>query len=331
VALPHRREVEDLLARLGRPLHVAEIASRLGVDLASTPGLTAMLDDMAMMGDVNALPGNRYLLLRGAGPSSQGEESVRGPRSRFRERPGVLTINPRGFGFVASPGTGEPDVFIGAERLGGALHGDTVIVRVIRTTARGPEGEITQITRRAITRVPGVLRRRGRSAWLEPDDARMRGPITLSLAEVDLLPRAEDGDAVVATITRYPERPDEHIQGKLVAVLGKPGEPKVEIEKILVREEIEEGFPAEAIAEARAFGDHITEEQIKGREDLRALPLITIDPVDARDHDDAVYVRRASEHDGPDAAYVAWIAIADVAAYVKPNSALDAVAHRRGC
>jgi ribonuclease R len=242
-----------------------------------------------------------------------------------------LTINPRGFGFVGGMGTGEPDVYVPPERLGGALHGDTVVVRITKTSARGTEGEIVEVTRRAVTRVPGVLRRRGRSAWLEPDDPRMRGPITLSLAEVDDLARAEEGDAAVAQITRYPAVDGEHIQGKVIAVLGKPGEPKVEIEKILVREEIEEGFPAEAVAEARAYGDHITDEQREGREDLRDLPLCTIDPIDARDHDDAIYVRRATELDGPEAAYVAWIAIADVSAYVRPGTALDAVAHRRGC
>ncbi len=322
-SLPHRLRVFELLAQSTRPLHVAEIAARLGVDPTLTPGLTAMLDDMVLSGALRAFPGHRYRM-------AEGVAEVETPRGRrnVRERVGVLTVNPRGFGFVASPGTGEPDVFVSPDMLHGALHGDTVLVRVFRTSARGPEGEIAQVQKRGVSRVPGVLRRRGRSTWLEPDDPRMRGPIPLKAQDGAM---GEDGDAVIATLTRYPERHDELPEGEFAAVLGPAGDPQVEVAKVLAREEIVEGFPEAVVAEARAFGDAITDAQCEGREDLRPLPLLTIDPVDARDHDDAVYVRHATEHDGDDAAYVAWIAIADVASYVTPGTALDAEARRRGC
>jgi ribonuclease R len=313
--------VLELLAESTRPLHVAEIVGRLGVDPTMTPGVTALLDDMVLSGAVRAFPGHRYRIAEGVATV----DGPRGPRN-VRERQGVLTVNPRGFGFVSSPGTGEPDVYVSPESLGGALHGDQVTVRVFRTNARGPEGEVVAVTKRAARRVPGVLRRRGRSAWLEPDDPRLRGPITLGKVE-----EGEDGDAIIATLVRYPERHDELPEGELAVVLGRAGDPQVEIEKVLAREEVVETFPSDVVEEARAFGDQVTEAQIEGREDLRALPLLTIDPADARDHDDAVYVRRATEHDGDEAAYVAWIAIADVAAYVTPGSALDAEARRRGC
>jgi len=319
-SLPHRVRVLELLEENNRPLHVAEIAQKLAVDPTLQPGLTAMLDDMVLSGAVRAFPGHRYR----AADAGVYVETEKRPERHVKERTGVFTMNPRGFGFVSGGATGEPDVFISPDMIGGALHGDRVVVRVFRTSSRGPEGEIAGIEKRGLTRIPGVLRKRGKSAWLEADDPRMRGPIPLGKVE-----QGEDGDAVIAKITRYPERRDELPEGELAQVIGRAGDPKVEIEKVLAREEVIEGFPADVVDEARKFGDHVTEQQIEGREDLRPLPLTTIDPVDARDHDDAVYVRRATEHDGEDASYVAWIAIADVSAYVTPGSALDEEAKKR--
>jgi ribonuclease R len=314
--------VFELLAESNRPLHVHEIAGRLGVEDHSMNGLTAMLDDMVLGGGVRAFPGHRYKIAHDVSVV----EGERGSKAT-RERQGFLTMNPRGFGFVASPGTGEADVFASPEGLGGALHGDTVMVRVARVSNKGPEGEIVRVVSRGVTRVPGTMRKRGKSCFLEPDDARMRGPIPIVETAA-----GNDGDAVVVQITRYPTQHDELPEGKVLQVLGRPGDPKVEVEKILAREDIVEPHPADVIAEARAFGDHITEKQIEGREDLRPIPLTTIDPVDARDHDDAVFVRRATEDDRmDDAAYVAWIAIADVSAYVTPGTALDAESKKRGC
>ncbi|GAC1351818.1 MAG: ribonuclease R [Polyangiales bacterium] len=356
MALPHRSRVFELLAQSNRPLHVAEIVARLGAEDTVASALTAMLDDMVFSGTVRAFSGHRYQLAEGVSEV----EGTRGPRN-VRERTGVFSMNPRGFGFVSSAGTGEADVFISKEAIAGALHGDTVVVRVFRTNAKGPEGEVASIVKRKVKRVPGVLRIKGKSRWLEPDDWRMRQPITLNNASNNAnnnasnnvksskgggaaegeatraldAPVGKDGDAVIALITRYPERYDEMPEGELLLVLGRPGEPLVEVEKVLAREQIVEGFPGEAVAEARHYGSHLTEEQIRGREDLRPIPLTTIDPFDARDHDDAVYVRRATDQDEGSsegaAAYVAWIAIADVAAYVREGMALDDEAKRRGC
>ncbi|MBL8719994.1 MAG: ribonuclease R [Myxococcales bacterium] len=340
-ALPHRLRVLEVLAEHTRPVHVAEIAQRLGIE--GTPGLTAMLDDLVFSGAVRAFPGHRYRIGDDVevDPEAAAAESVRPPpppgappaatpseppfsRRSPRERVGMITIHPRGFGFVASPG--DRDVYVSPEMIGGALHGDQVTVRVFRSSARGPEGEVLSVVRRTARRVPGVLRRRGKSAWLEPDDPRMRGPITLDEAN-----EGYDGQAAVIAITRYPERHDEHPRGALVQILGDPGDPEVEVLKILAREEIVEGFPGEAVAEARAFGEVIDPKVAAGREDLRKLPLATIDPKDARDHDDAVWVRPATAEDGDGAAWVAWIAIADVSSYVREGSALDDAARHRSC
>ncbi len=102
-----------------------------------------------------------------------------------------------------------------------------------------------------------------------------------------------DGDAVVVAITRWPESNDENPEGRIETVLGRPGDLSVEVAKILVLEGVGEPHTEAAVTEAEAFGVEVPEAMKAAREDLRHLPLPTIDPEDARDHDDAVWVERA--------------------------------------
>src|SRR5690606_20837698 len=90
---------------------------------------------------------------------------------------GVLSAHPRGFGFVAA--SGKPDVFIPPEAMSGALHGDTVRIEVTGRNFRGSEGSVVEVTARRNPRIAGIVHRKRKSAWLEPDDTRLRGPIVL--------------------------------------------------------------------------------------------------------------------------------------------------------
>ncbi len=267
-------------------------------------------------------------------PAPPSSPALPGYRVSGDEREGQLSLNPRGFGFVTglTSETAGDDVFIPPDAMGGAMHGDRVRIRVRGRSARGAEGVITAIVERATKRVAGTLRRRGRSAWLEPDDTRVRGPIVLPRKVDAAGPEGNsgnDGDAVVVAITRWPESPDENPEGRIETVLGRPGELSVETAKILVIEGLGEPHTEKAVAESEAFGEEVPEAMKEGREDLRHLPLPTIDPEDARDHDDAVWVERATVSGRP--GYRAWIAIADVSTYVTPRTALDEEARARGC
>ena len=316
---PSRSDVLELLGSDPRPMHVREIAQRLRISDVDYLGLQRLLDDLSLEGVLAARPGQRFKLSHATA------------RTRGAEREGLLTVHPRGFGFVASldaTARGD-DVFVPPEALGGAMHGDKVRIRVRSRGARGAEGEVVSILERGCKRVAGTLRRKGTSAWLEPDDARVRGPIVLPRALDAEGPEGNsgnDGDAVVVAITRWPESYGETPEGRIERVLGRPGELSVEVAKILVLERVEEPHSDEAVAEAEAFGTEVPEAMKAGREDLRGIPLPTIDPEDARDHDDAVWVERTEQ-----GGYRAWIAIADVSTYVKPGSALDTEAKTRGC
>ncbi|MFO0667177.1 MAG: VacB/RNase II family 3'-5' exoribonuclease [Polyangiaceae bacterium] len=259
--------------------------------------------------------------------SSREETSPRGRSQKREEREGTLTVNPRGFGFLASP-TGEgDDVFIPEESMSGAMHGDRVRVQITGRSQKGAEGVIIAVLGRALERVGGILRRRGTSTWLEPDDPRIRSRIVLRGIDAHGAEgnSGDDGDLAVVFITQHPTEVGENPEGKLIAVLGKPGELAGESARALLVAGIEETHSDTAVTEAESFGTTVPLPMLEGRVDLTHIPLPTIDPEDARDHDDAVWVER---HKG---GYRAWIAIADVSSYVTPGSALDAEALKRGC
>ncbi len=211
------------------------------------------------------------------------------------------------------------------------MHGDHVVIDIVARGARGPEGHIVQIKARGSQRVSGILRRRGKSAWVELDDPRMKGPVVLT-SDIDKTSNegegnsGKDGQVVVVQITRFPETNDENPEGKLLAVLGAPGELAVETSKVILIHGIDEVHSAEAIAEAEAYGATVPEDMLAGREDLTHIPLPTIDPEDARDHDDAVWVERTKQ-----GGYELWVAIADVSSYVRPGTHIDEESRARGC
>ncbi len=303
--LPPRADIVACLSESAKPLHPRELAEKLGVAQGSVKLLHELLDQLCLDGAIQPVGSNRF--------------KVKPLAERNATWEGMLNMNPRGFGFVVA--AGQVDVYIPNDSVGAALHGDKVSVSVVNRSARGSEGRIEEIVARRNPRIAGVLRRRGSSSWLEPDDVRLRGPIVISHGSV----LGKDGEAAVVEISRFPRFAEETPEGHVIAVLGLPGEAKTEVAKILLREQINEEHPAAAIQEAEAMAARLREQVGAGRRDLRAVPLPTIDPADARDHDDALWVERRGD------GFRAYIAIADVSEYVTPGSALDEEARHRGC
>ncbi len=282
---------------------MADIAARLRVTGAGRRRLREALTGLVLEGAISSLPGQRYRVANGFDLGNW---------------EGLLSVHPRGFAFVNA--SGREDVFIPPPAIGAALHGDTVRVAIVARTPRGPEGRVDAIIRRRNPRISGVLRRRRKSAWLEPDDDRIRGPIVIKGGGGQ---EGSDGMAAVATITRFPESAEENPEGELLSVLGTPGEAEVEVGKILARDNIREERDPAVLAQAEARAAELSPVSLEGRKDLREYRLVTIDPVDARDHDDAIYVERNAK------GYRAYVAIADVSEYVQPGSAVDRDASER--
>ena len=307
-----RDAIVDLLHQHGRPMHVGELGARLGLQPHERHALGELLEELAFNGVVVPLSGARYRL------------AARAAEDRDRVLEGIFHANPRGFGFVGGTAS-EEDLFVPENAIGGAMHGDRVRARVVSRSRRGTEAVVTEVLARAIVRVVGTLRVGRSSAWLEPDDTRIRGPVVLpAAARREAGAGLRDGLAAVVRLTRYPTVAGETPEAELVAVLGLPGEPDVEVAKILVGHGIEEPHSAEVLAETGRLAPELSADDMAEREDLTDLPLVTIDPEDARDHDDAVWAERLDE------GYRVWVAIADVAHYVRPGTALDAAALDRG-
>jgi ribonuclease R len=301
--LPSQPEILRYLSTQEHAIDAAELTKGLELGAASRRKIRTLLDQLVLEGKLRTVQGDRFRVPQGARDLGSWE--------------GMLSVHPRGFAFVNAGG--QEDVFLPPSGIGPALHGDTVRVAVVARTPRGPEGRVDAVVKRRNPRVSGVLRKRRKSCWLEPDDERIRGPIVVTKSDAS----AKDGMAAVVNITRFPESAEENPEAELVSVLGEQGEAAVEVAKILMRDNIQEERDPAAQAEADERAAALSPVSLEGRADLRKLPFLTIDPVDARDHDDAVYVEKRAE------GYRAYVAIADVSEYVQPGGELDRDASER--
>lgn len=294
-----------------------EVLGALALPKAQRDAVRDMLEELTGLGMAKEMPGNRYRLVTRR--QRRTNDARKKPENAGADLFGWLGVHPRGFGFVAAE-DGGPDVFVPGSSFANALHGDRVRVRA-RPSAKGREGEIVEVIRRGVGRVAGVLHRKRKQAWLEPSDPRSPERVEI----VGTIPLGvNDGDEVVAQIARWPELEGDAMQARVLATLGVKGSAAVEIEKIKIREGIEEEFTEDVILEAQAFGTEVAPADIEGREDLRGYDLLTIDPPTARDHDDAVWAERLGE-----GAFRVIVAIADVSHYVREDTALDAAALER--
>lgn len=237
---------------------------------------------------------------------------------------GKLQAHAKGFAFLIPDNNELDDVYIHANDLKGAMNGDAVLVRLSGKLKPGSrlEGEVVRIFERANTEIVGLYQDMGSFGFVAADDTRIVQDIFVS-KEQSL--GAVDGHKVVVEIVKYPEK-RAAAEGKVIEVLGHKNDPGVDILSIIRKYRLPEQFPAEVEQEVREVSDTIQEEELKGRRDLRDLPIVTIDGADAKDLDDAVYVEKLSNGH-----YRLGVHIADVGYYVKQGSALDREAYLRGC
>ena len=233
---------------------------------------------------------------------------------------GRITVHPAGYGFV-SLADGR-DAFVPAKYRGGSLDGDQVRL----TTwigVKGTEGRVEEVIARGRARLTGLVRREGRSLYLEPDDPRVAADF--GQVALDGGTPGADGQAVVVEITRYPSERGGDLAARILKVLGDPDDPRTEIEKVLACAALPVEFPAEARRQAEETAQEVTVADLADRIDLRDRRFCTIDPETARDFDDALCVE-----DGPDGGTRVWVAVADVSHYVRWDDPLDRESTLRG-
>ena len=239
---------------------------------------------------------------------------------------GSFRANSRGFGFIVpDQPNSHGDLYVPAEATGGAMTGDRVQAQVKKRGKRDGamlyEGKITSILERGQSRFVGELRNDFGRWFVVPDGKTLHGPILVADPGAK---SARPGDQVVVEITQYPTERVE-ARGVIVKVLGKRGLPDVDTKSIIEQYQLPQEFVEETLAEARAAVasyDPVAEAAL--REDLTDHTIITIDPVDARDFDDAISLTTRA-----DGTFELGVHIADVAHFVREGTALDAEARER--
>lgn len=234
---------------------------------------------------------------------------------------GALHVTRSGDGFVAA-GPDREDVFVPAHRLGGAVADDVVVARIERRPRRrNPEGRVIRVLRRAWNQVVGMYHRKRNYGFVKAQEPPLRKDLFIP---PEWEGEAEDGQVVVAEVVDWGEG-EVNPLGRITRVLGAPGDPGVDVLSILLGHQLPLDFPPEvkhAAATVQARG--ITLSDLEEREDLRDRLVFTIDPPDAKDHDDALSVRRLE-----DGRLEVGVHIADVSYYVDESGTLDQEALER--
>ena len=312
-----RESVLRLLARRDyRPLDDAGIGRELGLKSPQRRELGKTLGEMERAGEIARIRKDRYILPDEADLVT-----------------GTLSIHPSGFAFLITEKAGEQDIFVAAQNTGTAMHGDRVVVRIMRDVAAQSrrkdharaEGRVIRILERAHDTIVGTLQQSPNFFYVVPDDPRLTHNVYVQVPPPAPLPRAPRlGDKVVVHLQAWESR---HVnpEGEIVEVLGSADDPGVDVLSIVRNYHLPTEFPKAVVDEAEQIPPTVEERLLAGREDLRGKFIVTIDPDDAKDFDDAIDVDKLGR-----GGWRLGVHIADVAAYVTPGSALDREARHRG-
>ncbi len=241
---------------------------------------------------------------------------------------GNLKITAKGMGYV-TPDDAEPEdaFFIDTTNLNTAIHGDRVTIETLPPHPRFPqrkEGKVVSILVRTKPEWVGVVDQDGARCFVVPSDHRMYKDIYIP---DEYKNGAKHGDKVAALITEWKDA-TKGPYGKITQVFGKAGDHEAEMEAIIYSTGFDEDFPAEVQAEADAISHVFTPEEIAKRRDFRKVTTFTIDPVDAKDFDDALSIEEKKTAAGKPL-YEIGVHIADVSHYLREETALDREAMRR--
>ncbi len=233
---------------------------------------------------------------------------------------GKVDMKSSGTAYIISDES-EHDVFIQKEKTGTALHGDIVRVAIKESSRHTrPEGRILSVISREKTSYSGTIAMSKGFAFVTPDNAKMPTDIFIP---GDKTNKAKDGQKVLVTITGW-EPGDKNPKGEITHVLGTPGEHFAEINSIMEEYKLAPNFPAHVEQSVHSIPKQISNEEIKSRRDFRHITTFTIDPIDAKDFDDALSIKKLENGN-----WEIGVHIADVSHYVTEGSIVDLEATER--
>ena len=302
--LPERSALIEFFGKAGAPVHFTRIA---GAHALRTPAEQEALQ-------------RRLAAMERDGQVIRNRRGEFGLVDRMDLVTGRVIGHRDGFGFVR-PDDASLDLFLSPRQMRPLMHGDRVVARVVKVDRDGRrEGALVEVIERGVARVVGRLWRESGVTFVRPHNSRIHHDV---LVPPDASSDARDGDYVVARVTEPPTRRHPPI-GVVEEVLGSRMLPGMEIDVAIRAYELPVAWSDEAVSQAAALPAGVRSADLEGREDLRDLAFVTIDGEDARDFDDAVHCERTA------GGWRVVVAIADVSAYVRPGTALDAEARLRG-
>jgi ribonuclease R len=295
------------------PANVPELLRLLRLPPNEQQRLQAALSELEHAGEVARIKGNRYV-------APQEADLI----------PGRIRMNRSGRGFLQPDDPKLPEIAIAESDTGTAWNEDRVLVRRnprrknFRGEAEAQEtGSVVRILERQRTQMVGTLQRSRQFLFVTPDDPRIPHDILVPEPR-DVGRPARIGDKVVVELREWTSRHTTP-EGEVVEVLGAPDAEGVDMLSVLRQYDLPLHFPKDVLAEAGVIGGTIDPRDFTERVDCRQHQVITIDPDDAKDFDDAICLERVSAEQ-----WRLWVHIADVSHYVKPGTALDAEAEKRG-
>ncbi|HAT1823889.1 ribonuclease R [Legionella pneumophila] len=303
--IPSREYIMEILDEYGRPMSRSKLFDKLDLSSESQQEslgfrLKAMLRDGQIMQDRRG----RFCLLQ-----------------KINLLRGTVQGHPDGFGFFI-PDDGSEDMVLSAKEMRAVMHGDLVLAYQSGLDRRGrPEAKIHEVLEHANTTVVGRFFTDHGVNFVIPDSKRLTQDISIPQ---EFIGEAKNGQIVLVELIAYPNKRSQAI-GRVIHILGEHMAPGMEIQVAIHAHGIPFEWPDDVLAEVGKIPQQISEEQLKGRTDLRNLPFVTIDGEDAKDFDDAVYCYKK-----PKGGFQLYVAIADVSHYVAKDSALDQEAARRG-
>ena len=297
------------------PMSTSDLAEHFKIDDSESQQFCDLLKELELKGDIVRIKKEQY-----ANPK------------KANLLVGVLDANQKGFGFVVPAKEGiSDDIYVDSEGLGSAMHGDIVVVRLPSTKKRkkgrrqrkkeSNVGKIIRVLYRENETIVGTLKKSRHFNYVAPDNSKLPRDIYVSMDD----PKgAEHGDKVIVKIDQWPTR-HLHSEGTIVEILGKDGEPAVDIKSIIHQFKLPFEFSKNTLAETIELQQPVSPDEIGARLDLRDELIITIDPDDAKDFDDAISLKKEKTGN-----WLLGVHIADVSYYVNEDSSVDKEARKRG-
>lgn len=306
MALTEERLLDFMRLESDRPLKVKELSRALGVSSGQYPRFRTLVRKLVSSGELVRLKRGRI-----------------GLPDKLNIMVGVLSVVRSGTGYVAPDVSGDDDavdILIPSRALFTAFDGDRVMVRLTGQVQGRQAGEIISIVERSARRIVGLFKKGKQYCYVVPDNPRIHRDIFVPDAGMSSV---RDGDKVVAELVLWDD-PHLNPEGKIVERLGRPNDPGVDMLTVIRTFGLPQEFSDDILREAEAVAKPVPPGEVVGRTDLTGDVVFTIDPADAKDHDDAISIEK--KRDG----YRLGVHIADVSHYVKEGTSLDTEAFARG-